>query len=85
MGWLKTVDEYYMGSNKSIASAGGVQYILDSVIPALLANPERRFIYVEIAFFERFTYHPFFASYFLNVFFSLKLLLIIRIQKMLNY
>ncbi|CAF1271793.1 unnamed protein product, partial [Rotaria magnacalcarata] len=30
-----------------------VQYILDSVIQALVQNPERRFIYVEIAFFWR--------------------------------
>ncbi|CAF3956659.1 unnamed protein product [Rotaria magnacalcarata] len=30
-----------------------VQYILDSVIQALLKNPERRFIYVEMAFFWR--------------------------------
>jgi lysosomal alpha-mannosidase len=30
-----------------------VQYILDSVIDALVKNPERRFIYVEIAFFWR--------------------------------
>jgi lysosomal alpha-mannosidase len=70
------VDEYYYGANNSIQHAG-VQYILDSVIAALLQNPERkycfqtstsphegtlltsdgtvpgRFIYVEIAFFER--------------------------------
>ena len=31
----------------------GVQYILDSVIRALDENPDRRFIYVEIAFFWR--------------------------------
>jgi lysosomal alpha-mannosidase len=31
----------------------GVQYILDSVISALDENPDRRFIYVEIAFFWR--------------------------------
>jgi lysosomal alpha-mannosidase len=30
-----------------------VQYILDSVITALDQNPDRRFIYVEIAFFWR--------------------------------
>ena len=52
VGWLKTVDEYYYGSNNSIQHAG-VQYILDSVIPQLSANCSRRFIYVEIAFFER--------------------------------
>ena len=30
-----------------------MQYILDSVIIALDQNPDRRFIYVEIAFFWR--------------------------------
>lgn len=50
MGWLKTVDQYYYGSQTLIQKAG-VQYILDSVIQALLADPNRRFIYVESAFF----------------------------------
>ncbi|KAJ4433199.1 hypothetical protein ANN_15456 [Periplaneta americana] len=50
VGWLKTVDQYYYGSNTGIQRAG-VQYILDSVIEALLKKPERRFIYVETAFF----------------------------------
>lgn len=31
----------------------GVQYILDSVVDQLLKNPDRRFIYVEMAFFYR--------------------------------
>lgn len=31
----------------------GVQYILDSVVEQLLKNPDRRFIYVETAFFYR--------------------------------
>jgi len=52
VGWLKTVDQYYMGSNNSIQHAG-VQYILDSIIPELKKDPSRKFIYVEIAFFER--------------------------------
>lgn len=52
VGWLKTVDEYYYGANNSIQHAG-VQYILDSVIPQLTAHSTKRFIYVEIAFFER--------------------------------
>jgi lysosomal alpha-mannosidase len=30
-----------------------VQYILDSVIEALVENPDRRYIYVEIAYFWR--------------------------------
>ncbi|XP_058821189.1 lysosomal alpha-mannosidase-like isoform X1 [Topomyia yanbarensis] len=50
VGWLKTVDQYYYGSKTNYQRAG-VQYILDSVIEALLHNPERKFIYVESAFF----------------------------------
>ena len=52
VGWLKTVDQYYMGANNSIQHAG-VQYILDSVVLALQENDARRFIYVEQAFFQR--------------------------------
>ncbi len=52
VGWLKTVDEYFYGANNSIQHAG-VQYILDSVIPALQKNKDRTFIYVEMAFFKR--------------------------------
>ncbi|XP_035912888.1 lysosomal alpha-mannosidase-like [Anopheles stephensi] len=50
VGWLKTVDQYYYGSKTTIQKAG-VQYILDSVIQSLLNEPERKFIYVESAFF----------------------------------
>ena len=52
VGWLKTVDEYYSGTNSSITLAG-VQWILDSVITSLEENPERVFNYVEQAFFQR--------------------------------
>jgi len=52
VGWLKTVDQYYYGANNSIQHAG-VQYILDSVVSSLVQNKERKFIYVEIAFFKR--------------------------------
>jgi len=52
VGWLKTVDEYFYGANSSIQDAG-VQYILDGTINALVADPTKKFIYVEIAFFER--------------------------------
>jgi len=51
-GWLKTVDEYFYGANRSI-QGGAVQYILDTTVQALVANPNRTFIYVEMAFFER--------------------------------
>ena len=50
VGWLKTVDQYYYGSNQK-SSKSSVQYIIDSVVLALSQNPERRFIYVEMAFF----------------------------------
>lgn len=50
VGWLKTVDQYYYGSRTMIQKAG-VQYILDSVVQELLNDPEKRFIYVESAFF----------------------------------
>ncbi|UJR33645.1 hypothetical protein I4U23_021078 [Adineta vaga] len=52
VGWLKTVDQYYYGARNDIQHAS-VQFILDSVIPSLDENPDRRFIYVEIAFFWR--------------------------------
>ncbi|XP_055327446.1 LOW QUALITY PROTEIN: lysosomal alpha-mannosidase-like [Paramacrobiotus metropolitanus] len=52
LGWLKTVDQYYYGAKSSVQIAG-VQYILDSVVEALLADRRRRFIYVETGFFWR--------------------------------
>lgn len=52
VGWLKTVDQYFYGANNSIQHAG-VQYIIDSVVAELDKDPKRRFIYVEMAFFER--------------------------------
>ncbi|PON35514.1 Glycoside hydrolase [Parasponia andersonii] len=52
VGWLKTVDQYYVGANNSIRGAC-VQNVLDSVISALLEDKNRHFIYVEIAFFQR--------------------------------
>ncbi|KAL3687509.1 hypothetical protein R1sor_013818 [Riccia sorocarpa] len=52
VGWLKTVDQYYVGSNNSIQFAA-VQYIIGSVVDSLLKNPDRKFIYVEQAFFQR--------------------------------
>lgn len=52
IGWLKTVDQYYYGSAKQITNKG-VQYILDSIVPVLNKDPSKRFIYVEIGFFQR--------------------------------
>jgi lysosomal alpha-mannosidase len=52
VGWLKTVDQYYYGSSNDYQLAS-VQYILDTVIPELQSDPNKRFVYVEIAFFWR--------------------------------
>uniref|UniRef100_A0A182IWS0 Glycoside hydrolase family 38 N-terminal domain-containing protein n=1 Tax=Anopheles atroparvus TaxID=41427 RepID=A0A182IWS0_ANOAO len=52
VGWLKTVDQYYYGSRNNIQKAG-VQYIIDSVVQELLKDPNRRFVYVESAFFHK--------------------------------
>ncbi|XP_027351852.1 probable alpha-mannosidase At5g13980 [Abrus precatorius] len=52
VGWLKTVDQYYVGSNNSIQGAC-VENVLDSMVNALLADKNRKFIYVEMAFFKR--------------------------------
>ncbi|KAK4475407.1 hypothetical protein MN116_002466 [Schistosoma mekongi] len=50
VGWLKTIDQYYYGTNNTIQRAG-VQYILDSVISALAYHPKRKFTFVEIVYF----------------------------------
>ncbi|XP_039784791.1 probable alpha-mannosidase At5g66150 [Panicum virgatum] len=52
VGWLKTVDQYYLGSNNSIQRAC-VMNTLDSVVDALAKDPARKFVVVEQAFFQR--------------------------------
>ncbi|WCJ28983.1 Alpha-mannosidase [Euphorbia peplus] len=52
VGWLKTVDQYYVGSNNSIQNAC-VENVLDSVVEALRRDPNRKFIFAEMAFFQR--------------------------------
>ena len=42
VGWLKNPDEYYYGDKNYIQRAG-VQYILDSVIQELAADPTKRY------------------------------------------
>ncbi|CAI5530291.1 unnamed protein product [Closterium sp. Naga37s-1] len=44
LGWTSTIDKYYVSS---------VQYIIETVIDQLEANPDRKFIQVEQAFFYR--------------------------------
>ncbi|PON53460.1 Glucan biosynthesis, periplasmic [Parasponia andersonii] len=52
VGWLKTVDQYYVGSNNSIQGAC-IENTLDSVVESLLRDPNRNFVFAEIAFFQR--------------------------------
>ncbi|KAG8388777.1 hypothetical protein BUALT_Bualt02G0160500 [Buddleja alternifolia] len=52
VGWLKTIDQYYVGSNNSIQGAC-VENVLDSVVVALRRDPNRKFIFAEMAFFDR--------------------------------
>ena len=59
VGWLKTVDQYYEGSNRKgwhgweENQRAGVQYIIDTVVQELAWDPDKRFIQVETAFFWR--------------------------------
>lgn len=50
VGWLKTVDQYFYGTEQHYQKAN-VQRILDSVIASLLKDPTKRSIYVEAVFF----------------------------------
>lgn len=43
-GWLKTVDQYFTGSNNTIQNAD-VRTILSSVLLSLASNPARKFTY----------------------------------------
>ena len=52
VGWLKTLDQYFYGSDSDIQNAN-VQLILDAVTAELARNPDRKFSYVETAFFSR--------------------------------
>ena len=52
VGWLKTTGEYLSGLNNTIQVAN-VSQIISAVVRALVANPDRKFVYVEQAFFQR--------------------------------
>ena len=59
VGWLKTVDQYYLGSNRrgwdgwEENQRAGVQYVLDTVVQELSMDPDKKYIQVETAFFWR--------------------------------
>ena len=52
VGWLKTVDQYYHGSNRAgwvgweENQRAGVQYVIDTVIQELAMDPLKRYIQV---------------------------------------
>jgi hypothetical protein len=46
VGWVRTVDEYFSGSQPNVA------IILDSVISELQRDPQRTFTFVEMKFFS---------------------------------
>lgn len=52
VGWLKTVDQYYYGTQKKY-SQFSVQHILDSIMPQLIMDESKRFVYVEMSFFSK--------------------------------
>jgi hypothetical protein len=51
VGWLKTVEEYFTGLTNWVQQASVVQTI-DTMILELLADPAKRFTYVEMKFFS---------------------------------
>ncbi|KAK6168980.1 hypothetical protein SNE40_020119 [Patella caerulea] len=60
VGWLKTAEQYFTGE-KAMSDARSqhsgtecVRCVLNTTIPLLLANPDRRFIFIEMAFLSRF-------------------------------
>ncbi|KAF5462960.1 hypothetical protein F2P56_018921, partial [Juglans regia] len=55
VGWLKTIDQYFVGSNNSIQGAC-VENVLDSVVGALLRNPNRKFVFAEMVRLLLFTH-----------------------------
>nr|XP_051693843.1 lysosomal alpha-mannosidase isoform X6 [Oryctolagus cuniculus] len=61
VGWVKTIDQYYDGVQNELHH-GAVKNILDSVISALRAEPSRRFVYVEMAFFSRWWHQQTFTT-----------------------
>lgn len=51
IGWLKTQDMYYTGTNNKVQVAQ-VHLILTNVVNELMKDPRRKFTYVEMGFFS---------------------------------
>ena len=52
VGWLKTVDQYFQGANQTIQNAN-IALVLDTVTEQLERDSNRKFTYVEQAYFSR--------------------------------
>ncbi|KAK0401146.1 hypothetical protein QR680_015614 [Steinernema hermaphroditum] len=52
LGWLKTVDQYFWGSERELFAVG-VQYIYNTVLDELEKDPSRRFSFAETGFLWR--------------------------------
>lgn len=55
VGWLKTVDEYYSGTNQE-AQHATVYLIMDNVVSELMKDPSRKFTFVEMKYFTMWYY-----------------------------
>lgn len=55
VGWLKTVDQYYSGSDEADQEAE-VNLVLSTVVEELIKHPWRKFTYVEMKFFTMWYY-----------------------------
>lgn len=53
LGWLQTIDTYFYGNGKFLdGDAGGVQFIIGEVLGAVAADPTKRFVWVEMGYFN---------------------------------
>ncbi|CAI2381798.1 unnamed protein product [Moneuplotes crassus] len=52
VGWLKTVEQYYLGAREDIQYAG-VRYIISGIYNELMKDTTKKFTYVEMEFFQR--------------------------------
>ena len=52
VGWLKTPDQYYSGDDDYYQRAG-VQYVLNGIYDELMKDSDKKFTYVEMAFFQK--------------------------------
>jgi hypothetical protein len=55
VGWLKTLDQYYDGTNKNTQFTG-VDDTITTVVDSLLENPARRFVQIEMKYFSMWFY-----------------------------